>query len=146
MRGRLDTVHVIIPISQRDRIAEIVRLKCGGDSKDFAKLTGWAYGTVRSVLRNGTNSVALLTDILRAAPEISARWLLLGEGDMMRPFGLAYAEGEFLRRLAHTAETAALVPLMDAAQVRRFQVAVAKGAFPDFTDEEIAEIKARAKR
>lgn len=136
----------LIPLSLRDRIAEIVRLKCNGSQQDFAKLTGWCYSTVRQVMKTGTNSVALLTDILKAAPEISARWLLLGEGDMVRPFGLAYAEAQFLKKTLQTIETAALVPYMDAGELKRFQVAVAQGQCPDFTEAEVAEIRARAAR
>lgn len=136
----------LIPLSLRDRIAEIVRLKCNGSQQDFAKLTGWGYSTVRQVMKTGTNSVALLTDILKAAPEISARWLLLGEGDMVRPFGLAYAEAQFLKKTLQTIETAALVPYMDAGELKRFQVAVAQGQCPDFTEAEVAEIRARAAR
>ena len=134
----------LIPLSLRDRIAEIVRLKCNGSQQDFAKLTGWGYSTVRQVIKTGTNSVALLTDLLKAAPEISARWLLLGEGDMVRPFGLAYAEAQFLKKTLQTIETAALVPYMDAGELKRFQVAVAQGRCPDFTEAEVAEIRARA--
>lgn len=134
----------LIPLSLRDRIAEIVRLKCNGSQQDFAKLTGWGYSTVRQVMKTGTNSVALLTDLLKAAPEISARWLLLGEGDMVRPFGLAYAEAQFLKKTLQAIETAALVPYMDAGELKRFQVAVAQGQCPDFTEAEAAEIRARA--
>lgn len=93
-----------------------------------------------------TGQGEMLTDILKAAPEISARWLLLGEGDMVRPFGLAYAEAQFLKKTLQTIETAALVPYMDAGELKRFQVAVAQGQCPDFTEAEVAEIRARAAR
>lgn len=125
----------------RDRINKIIDLKSNGNTTHFAKLTGWSCETVRNVRRAGTNNVTLITDLLRAVPEISARWLLLGEGEMLRPFGLAYAEGEFLKRLARLADIATLVSRMDAAQLRRFQVAVAQGNFPDFTPDEIAALK-----
>ncbi len=129
--------------SIRDRILQVIKLATKGSRADFAALVGWSFVTINNVCRLGTNNAALLADIIRAVPDIDARWLLLGEGEMVRPFALAYTESLFLHRIADTLEVSALAAKMDGEQIRRLQLSLSRGEFPDFTPDEIAALKAK---
>lgn len=122
------------------RIKEIIQYKTGGDNVEFARITGFTPATINKVRRNSTNNIAIVQGILKALPEIDARWLILGEGTMIRPFGLALSHTLFLESIEKVWRLAVLMPKMSAEQVRRFQIAVAKGEFPQFSQLEIDEL------
>lgn len=124
------------------RIRQIINAKTGGNVTQFAEICGVSTSTMAHALSNIRDCSAMtLAAIVNAYPDINANWLLTGNGDMTRPFGLAYAEAQFLKNVLKTLEIAALIPKMSGEQVQRFQVDAAQGRTPDFTDEELRILK-----
>lgn len=66
-----------------DRLKEIVKYKTHGKQKVFAELVGWSPQYLARLLHGADFGLKPVLAILKAVPEINARWLLLGEGDML---------------------------------------------------------------
>lgn len=66
------------------RLKQITKTKAGSVKK-LAEALGISENTIEGYMR-GKNKVALnfIVDVLRTYPDISAEWLLRGEGDMYR--------------------------------------------------------------
>ena len=66
-----------------NRILSIIDYATNGKQKDFAELFGWSNQyTNRLTADYGSIGLKPITAILERFPEINARWLLLGEGEM----------------------------------------------------------------
>ena len=58
----------------------------GMKQRPFAIKVGISPQTLNTTIVNDTKpSLSLIQDILRAFPEVSAEWLVLGDGDMIKP-------------------------------------------------------------
>ena len=58
----------------------------GMKQRPFAIKVGVSPQTLNTTIVNDTKpSLSLIQDILRAFPEVSAEWLVLGDGDMIKP-------------------------------------------------------------
>ena len=66
------------------RINEIIDYKTDGSRTDFAAIMGWSRQYLSKLLRGEANGIAPVRSILTTFPDIDARWLLLGEGQMIR--------------------------------------------------------------
>lgn len=67
----------------KDRLLKILEYKTGGKQTPFAKMLGWTPQYLKKLL-NGVNfGLQPVITILSAFPEINARWLLLGDGEML---------------------------------------------------------------
>lgn len=68
--------------TRMDRIAEYYKVKTG----DLVKRCGVHYSTFRaSRLRHSNPQMKTIACVLRSCPEIDARWLVLGTGEMLVP-------------------------------------------------------------
>ena len=67
----------------KNRIREIVKYKTNGKQKEFADMMGWNPAYLGKLLAGNSIGLQPLLAILKAMPEIDARWLLLGEGSMI---------------------------------------------------------------
>ena len=121
----------------KTRIRQLINAKTDGNLKKFADKCGVSQQTMINAVKKDTCTAQTLSKIMAAFPETNAHWLLTGEGDINRPYGLAYAEVKFLKMVLQTLELATLLPKMSAEQVLRFQSATAQGKMPEFTEEEI---------
>lgn len=65
------------------RLREIVNYKTRGRQKEFAELVGWTPQYLAKLLHGSDFGLKPVLAILRALPEVNARWLLLGEGQML---------------------------------------------------------------
>lgn len=65
------------------RLREIVQYKTRGKNKPFAELVGWTPQYLGKLLHGNDFGLKPVLAVLRALPEINARWLLLGEGQML---------------------------------------------------------------
>ena len=66
------------------RINEIIDYKTDGNRTDFAALMGWSRPYLSKLLRGESIGIVPVRSILATFPDIDARWLLLGEGKMLR--------------------------------------------------------------
>lgn len=64
------------------RVEQLIQERAGGSRVAFAQLIGRPRLTVFRLLRPGYQPpLAVLQDVLRAFPDLDARWLLLGASD-----------------------------------------------------------------
>ncbi len=66
-----------------NRLLEIIKYKTGGRQTDFAVLMGWTPQYLAKLLRGENFGIKPVVTLLEKLPEISGRWLLLGQGDML---------------------------------------------------------------
>lgn len=66
------------------RITQIIDYKTHGKRGEFATLCGWSRPYLSKLLRGESIGLAPVCTILATFPDIDARWLLLGEGEMIR--------------------------------------------------------------
>jgi len=66
------------------RIKELIDIKCGGSQRAFAELLDATPQYVAKLVKEG-GSVGLepVTKILTAYQDVNARWLILGDGEMI---------------------------------------------------------------
>lgn len=65
------------------RLREIVQYKTRGKNKPFAELVGWTPQYLGKLLHGNDFGLKPVLAVLRALPEINARWLLTGDGQML---------------------------------------------------------------
>lgn len=65
------------------RLAQIIDYKTGGRKREFAQLCGWTPQYLTKLLAGENFGLQPVLAIVRAVPELNARWLLLGEGEML---------------------------------------------------------------
>ncbi|MBQ5923218.1 MAG: hypothetical protein IIW91_07775 [Alistipes sp.] len=66
------------------RLHQIIDYKTQGRRGEFADMCGWSQPYLSKLLRGESIGIAPIRTILATFPEIDARWLLLGEGKMLR--------------------------------------------------------------
>lgn len=78
-----------------ERLEKLVELKAGGVRKAFASKIGVGQQTFNNYM-NGTRSVTLevINSTLNTFPELSAEWLIRGEGEMLISDNLPKFHGE----------------------------------------------------
>ena len=98
-----------------DRLASFIAYKCDGRTAEFAELMGWSRQYLNKMLKGeggiGLNPIAAL---LSKFPELNARWLILGEGQMVEGGGITLA------RLRSMLELEKYMPVMSADELRAF--------------------------
>lgn len=72
-------------MTRTDRILAVMRDKADGKQKDFAKAIGIGDSTFSESRTKGSWSIKAIDGILNRYPDISAEWLIRGEGDMYKP-------------------------------------------------------------
>ena len=66
----------------KDRLQQILDYKTGGKQTPFAKMLGWTPQYLAKLLRGDNFGIQPVITLLSTFPEINARWLLLGDGQM----------------------------------------------------------------
>lgn len=64
------------------RILDIIKYATDGNKAQFAEKLGWKGQYLQNILK-GVIGLTPITTILKAFPEINARWLILGDGSML---------------------------------------------------------------
>lgn len=65
----------------QSRLNHLIAVKANGNRSQFGRILGWSPQYLNSLL-TGAIGIKPVTAILEAFPDISARWLILGSGDM----------------------------------------------------------------
>lgn len=104
-----------------ERLLQFIRYSCGRQSI-FAERMGWERQYLSKLTRGIGLGITPVVAILQKFPELDARWLLLGEGEMLRP-----AVSENRRplvvardRVARSLELARFLPLMSDSELSDF--------------------------
>lgn len=65
------------------RIAQLVEYKTGGKQTAFAELMGWSKQYLSKLLNGESIGINTISTIVSVMPEVNARWLLTGVGNMV---------------------------------------------------------------
>ena len=65
------------------RLAQFIQYKTGGKKSAFAEKLGWSKQYLNNMLSGASIGFAPLVTLLKTFPELNARWLLFGEGNML---------------------------------------------------------------
>lgn len=103
------------------RLLLFIKYACGRQSV-FADVMGWDRQYLSKLTRGIGLGITPVVAILQKFPELDARWLLLGEGEMLRP-----AQSENRQqlvaardRVARSLELARLLPFMTDVELSEF--------------------------
>lgn len=121
------------------RLLKIVDYKTGGHQKSFARLVGWSPSYLSKLLRGESCGLQPIQTILKKIPEIDARWLLLGEGEMISDKHLNILRQASLSRAQSILNIGRYITEMSPEQLNRYETAIFANRLPDFSDEEVTQ-------
>ncbi len=122
----------------KDRIHEIIRYKTGGRIGAFGALLGWSPQYTSKVLRGDGIGLTPVRAILESFPEINARWLILGDGQMLDDTHLLALRREAVARASSLMAIDRYIDVMTPDELRRLELAISAGRSPSFTPSEVA--------
>ncbi len=68
----------------KERLKQFIAHVTGGKMTEFADLMGWSPQYLHRLTRGGSIGIKPVVALLSHFPELNARWLLLGEGVMLK--------------------------------------------------------------
>ena len=128
----------------KERLKEIIQYKTGGSQKDFAELIGWSRQYLSRLLNSGSFGLEPVMALLSKLPEINARWLLFGQGEMLEIGKLFNLQRETFAQVSAILELEKLIPFMTPIELHEYEQAVTTGRKPNFSPETLVSLKQRA--
>lgn len=120
-----------------NRLLDVIKYKTGGRQKAFAELLGWTPQYLAKLLRGENFGLQPVLTLLEKLPEVNARWLLLGQGEMLTDDKLATIRREALSRMQGIMEFEKYLSVMSPDELRRYEDVLQFKASPDFTEEDV---------
>lgn len=121
-----------------NRLLDIIKYKTGGRQKSFAELLGWTPQYLAKLLRGDNFGLQPVLTLLEKLPEINARWLLLGDGDMLNDDKVFGLRRETYSRVQSILMFDRFLPVMSPEELHRFEDVLSGKEYPDFSDEDVA--------
>lgn len=125
------------------RLRQIIDYKTNGKKKVFAELIGWKPQYLGKLLHGDDFGLKPVIALLKALPEINARWLLLGEGEMLTPSGAATIRQGVFAHIEQVLNIERYLPYMTPKELSVTEASLLKGATPVFDRERIDEWERR---
>lgn len=125
------------------RLRQIIDYKTNGKKKAFAELIGWKPQYLGKLLHGDDFGLKPVLAILTALPEINARWLLLGEGEMLTPSGSAIIRQGVFSHIEKVLNIERYMPYMTPKELGITEASILKGVTPVFGETRIAEWESR---
>lgn len=119
----------------KERLQEIIKYKTGGRQTAFAQLLGWTPQYLAKLLRGENFGLQPVLTLVEKLPDINARWLLLGEGDMLEIGKLFQLQRDALAHIQSLLDLDKYIPYMSAEDIHEFETAVKTGRKPVFSPE-----------
>lgn len=116
-----------------NRLREIVRYKTHGRQKDFAELMGWKPQYLAKLLHGSDFGLKPVLAILQALPEINARWLLLGEGEMLMDDKVRDLHRGTINHIQAVLDLERFVPVMSPEELQEYEQMIVGHKKPDFS-------------
>ena len=82
-----------------ERLLQFIQYKTGGHQAEFALLLGWRPQYLTKLINGENFGLTPILKLLETFPELNARWLLLGEGEMLSFNPVASVIKDRLQRL-----------------------------------------------
>ena len=125
------------------RLQQIVAYKTGGRQTEFASLLGWSPQYLAKLLKGDGLGIRPVITIIEKFPDIDARWLLTGEGEMLTD----EARAELHRRTADTISTLIdlerYMPVMDPDELRDMEKAIITRTLPSTSPDKLSKWQER---
>lgn len=125
-----------------NRLLDIIKYKTGGRQKAFAELLGWTPQYLAKLLRGDNFGLQPVLTLLEKLPEINARWLLLGDGQMLNDDKVFGLRRDTYSRVQSILMFDRFLPVMSPEELRRFEEVLGGKSYPDFSDEDVARWEA----
>ena len=93
-----------------ERLSQFISYKTGGNQKDFATLLGWSPQYLHKMLKGDSMGIQPVISLLQAFPELNARWLIVGEGEMIDKTAIS-------RRLSRMYDLEKYIPVMTSTEI-----------------------------
>lgn len=126
------------------RLQEIIKYRTGGRQRDFAELCGWTPQYLAKLLRGENFGIRPVLTLLESLPEINARWLLLGQGEMLETGKLFNLQREAFAHIQAILEIERYVPYMSPDELYEYEQAVTTGRKPVFSPDTLSSWQQRA--
>lgn len=120
-----------------NRLQEIIRYKTGGRQNDFASAMGWTPQYLTKLLKGENFGITPLKTLLEKLPEINARWLLFGQGEMLEMGKLFSLQRDTFVMLQSILDLERFIPFMSPDELREFEQAVTESRVPVFNPARI---------
>ena len=120
-----------------ERLNQFIQYKTNGSRSEFADMLGWTRQYLNNLLSGKSFAYKPVESLLRKFPELNARWLILGEGDMLLSDSKEYV---IKKNIDCLVELEKLMPYMSKEQLGR----ISSGSIK-FTDEELVFLKEKQK-
>lgn len=117
------------------RLLDIIKYKTGGKQTEFAALMGWSPQYLAKLLKGDNFGITPVVKILSQFPDVSARWFLLGEGDMLSDDGISSLRKIMHERMLSILEVEKYMPVMSGDELRNYEQVVTGNKEPDFSPE-----------
>ncbi len=127
-----------------NRLQEIIKYKTGGRQTEFAALCGWSPQYLAKLLRGNNFGIRPVLTLLTVLPEINARWLLLGQGEMLEIGKLFNLQREAFAHVQAVLELEKYIPFMSPDDLHEYEQAVTAGRKPVFSPDTVASWQQRA--
>lgn len=118
-----------------NRLLEIIKYKTGGRQTEFATLLGWTPQYLAKLLRGENFGIKPVVTLLEKMPEISGRWLLLGQGDMLEIGELFNLQREAFSQVQAILEIEQYIPVMTPEELHTLEQAVRGRRTPVYSPE-----------
>lgn len=126
------------------RLQEIIKYKTGGRQTEFATLCGWTPQYLAKLLRGDNFGLQPVLTILTTLPEINARWLLLGQGDMLEIGKLFNLQREAFAHIQAILEIEKYIPFMSPYELYEYEQAITENRSPVFDPDTLSSWRQRA--
>jgi hypothetical protein len=128
----------------KDRLQEIIAYKTGGKQTPFAAMLGWSPQYLAKLLKGENFGLQPILTILSAFPEINARWMLFGTGNMIEDSRAHEIRKSVLSEIEVLFDIEKYIPFMGAAELRDLEAAVMSGHKPVFSRSTLSKWKRQA--
>lgn len=117
------------------RLRQIIQYKTGGRQNAFAELLGWKTPYLNKLVKGINFGLQPVLTILEKLPEIDARWLLTGEGEMLAASKQAELRREAFSYVQEVLDSERYLCVMSPEELRQYEDAVLARRKPDFSPE-----------
>ena len=119
------------------RLLEIIQYKTGGKQTELAAMLGWSPQYVAKLLRGENFGLQPVLTIVTAFPEINARWLLTGQGDMIENKKYDNIRKNMHENISRLLDIEKYMPVMTPFELREFEQTVTGRKKTDFSPETV---------
>lgn len=121
------------------RLQQLIEYKTGGKQSEFARLLGWTPQYLSKLLRGEDFGIKPILAILNAIPEVNARWVLCGTGEMIEDAKFSEVRREMLERMQAVLDAEKYMPVMTPSELYDFEQVVLSGRKPEISPSQLSE-------